>query len=57
MTELEQEKFADLVAELENASVEAVRAIEKVKDRLEETKNDKEVSFSLKFLKISLKNS
>ncbi|EGT32849.1 hypothetical protein CAEBREN_32597 [Caenorhabditis brenneri] len=42
MTESDQERFADLVTELENASDEAVKAISKVIDRLEGTKEDKE---------------
>ncbi|CAI2317583.1 unnamed protein product [Caenorhabditis sp. 36 PRJEB53466] len=42
MSDADRERFADLVAELETASAEAVKAIEKVTDRLEDTKNDKE---------------
>ncbi|PIC52192.1 hypothetical protein B9Z55_002401 [Caenorhabditis nigoni] len=49
MTETEQERFADLVTELESASAEAVRAFSKVVDRMEDTKEDKE---GLSFLKL-----
>ncbi|KAF1770894.1 hypothetical protein GCK72_002718 [Caenorhabditis remanei] len=42
MVETDQERFSDLVAELENASAEAVKAISKVIDRMDETKDDKE---------------
>lgn len=43
MTETEQEAFADLVAELETQTAEAVKAFSKVFDRMEETNDDKEV--------------
>ncbi|CCD64206.1 LiPid Depleted [Caenorhabditis elegans] len=42
MTETEQEAFADLVAELETQTAEAVKAFSKVFDRMEETNDDKE---------------
>lgn len=45
MTETEQEAFADLVAELETQTAEAVKAFSKVFDRMEETNDDKEVKW------------